>query len=88
MCPSATCVAAPTASRVCRGQELPAFKSNTFGIYLLHMFFVDRMKFVLFMGNGVLHPFIRMIIYEVVVFGLALGTTWLLRKIPACKKLL
>ncbi len=58
----------------------------TFGMYLVSSFIIGELYPMYTALSGYMHVVFAMIIYEVCVFGIGLGFTYLIRKIPFVRK--
>jgi hypothetical protein len=61
---------------------------NTFGIYLLSDLFIKKLSFAFDFFNGILHPMIAMILFELIIFSAGFFVSYSLRLIPFIKKLI
>lgn len=61
----------------------------TFGIYLLSDFFIDKLRFICdeLCTNGI-YPVLAVIIFEIIVFGLGLVATYIMKQIPGLKNII
>ncbi|MDD3212958.1 MAG: acyltransferase family protein [Eubacteriales bacterium] len=60
-----------------------------FGIYLIQDFVIAQTRYRFFVPlSGAINPFLAALIWEIIVFGVALAAAWIFKRIPGLRKLL